>query len=99
MYCPQCKTPNPVYNTKCSKCGSDLPKQKAEPMSPGIILGLSIAGFVLAAIIGFIVVRNVVTQSSRGTGGGLGGAVMLVYFSIRGVKKYRQAKVGGNLEN
>lgn len=71
-----------------------LPKEKPEPMSPGLILGLSIAGYILAIVLLIGVTHSVLTNSARGTAGGLGAIVMSIYYASMGIKKYRQAKLG-----
>jgi hypothetical protein len=43
MYCPQCQTPNPLFNKACSKCGHKLPKPGPSQRDPGPLLFFGIA--------------------------------------------------------
>jgi len=60
MYCPQCHSANPAYNTECGSCGQKLPKKGLSSLDPGPLLGLSIFFATLAVVfLVFTVVNGV----------------------------------------
>lgn len=90
MYCPSCKTPNPAWNTRCSKCGNDLSNVKT-PEDPPLYLVGSIASGLLAALLIWLVFFRHSAQSSPSVavGKGIGlliGCTFLLY------QKYKRAK-------